>query len=231
MSDIDTSSAAVMRAKSYFLVCAIVGNSLTFAIGPKLLDDEESPEEEEHQKNSESDEPRRNRMPDAEQGNHPESSQHNDHADPNHDNAEASEQTSLLPGIVVRHGKEAGRKWYHVGKTQWDRLHPRAQSFLDFLYQFLNAPLIGAMIGALIGLTPPLHRAFFDEPQQGGVFTAWLTDSVSNIGQLFATLQVLVVGVKLSSSLRKMKRGDESGTVPWGAMVYVLIVRFVLWPM
>lgn len=40
----DSSSDAVNRAKSYFLVSSMVGNSLTFAIGPKLLDDEESPD-------------------------------------------------------------------------------------------------------------------------------------------------------------------------------------------
>jgi hypothetical protein len=40
----DTASAAASRAKSYFLVSAMVGNSLTFAIGPKLLDDEEAPD-------------------------------------------------------------------------------------------------------------------------------------------------------------------------------------------
>jgi auxin efflux carrier family protein len=46
----DTSSAAASRAKSYFLASAIVGNSLTFAIGPKLLDDEETPDEHHDQK-------------------------------------------------------------------------------------------------------------------------------------------------------------------------------------
>lgn len=43
----DTEPAALARAKSYFLVCAMVGNSLTFAVGPKLLDDEETTEEHE----------------------------------------------------------------------------------------------------------------------------------------------------------------------------------------
>lgn len=46
----DTSSAALSRAKSYFFVSCMVGNSLTFAIGPKLLDDEESPDEHHNRK-------------------------------------------------------------------------------------------------------------------------------------------------------------------------------------
>jgi len=45
----DTSSAALSRAKSYFLVNSMIGNSLTFAVGPKLLDDEEAPDKEEEQ--------------------------------------------------------------------------------------------------------------------------------------------------------------------------------------
>lgn len=40
---LDSTSAAVSRAKTCFLVSSIVGNSLTFAIGPKLLDNEETP--------------------------------------------------------------------------------------------------------------------------------------------------------------------------------------------
>ncbi|KAI9738542.1 MAG: hypothetical protein M1818_005439 [Claussenomyces sp. TS43310] len=41
----DTPSAAIKRAKSYIFV----GNSLTFALGPKLLGDEELSEEEENE--------------------------------------------------------------------------------------------------------------------------------------------------------------------------------------
>lgn len=49
MGDSDSSSAALLRAKSYLLVNSVVGNSLTFALGPKLLDGEESPEQEEEE--------------------------------------------------------------------------------------------------------------------------------------------------------------------------------------
>lgn len=42
----DTSSAALSRAKLYFLVSSMIGNSLTFAVGPKLLDNEENPDEQ-----------------------------------------------------------------------------------------------------------------------------------------------------------------------------------------
>ena len=231
LSDADTTSDALGRAKSYFLVCAAVVNCITFALAPKLLDGEESPEDQGEDKNgAESDESVRHRTQDAEQGSMLDSSQLDDPADSD-EVVEANEQTSLLPDIVVRRGREAGRASYNIGKRQWDHLPLWAQSCLDFFYAFLNAPLIGAVVGAIIGLVPALHRAFFDELQHGGIFKGWLTDSMSNIGELFASLQVVVVGVKLSSSLRKMKRGEGGGSVPWVPLVFVLTMRFVVWPM
>ncbi len=227
MSDTDTSSAALARANSYFLVNAIVGNSLTFALGPKLLDAEESPEEEEGENKNKADDNERsgNGPQDAEQGNQP-----NGHAENHPEGEDPTEQTSLLPDPVVRGGEEAGRTSFRQGKKGWDKLPKWAQSFLDFMYAFLNAPLIGAIIGVTIGLVPPLHKAFFSEPQEGGIFTAWLTSSTKSIGQLFAALQVVVVGVKLSSSLRKMKKGEDSGKVPWVPATFILFTRFIIWP-
>ena len=229
-SDSDTTSAAVARAKSYFLVCAIVGNSLTFALGPKLLDGEESPDEEQSNKKQsgangtedESDE-----GSDAERGH-----ARNGHPGPPPDNDSHSvnEETSLLPDFLVRRGEQATREGYEEGKKFWIRLPRWLQVVLDFMTAFINAPIIGAVIGLILGLTPPFHKAFFNEQDDGGFFNAWLTTSIENIGELFATLQVVVVGVKLSSSLRKMKRGEDSGEVPWIAMVFIIVVRFILWP-
>ena len=212
-SDSDTSAEAVKRAQSYFLVCAIVGNSLSFALGPKLLDAEESPDEAEADKKSQPDGTDSGRSgDDIEQGNY-ENGHVEDH--PENDNASVNEQTSLLPDSVVRRGRLAEQEGHKEGKKYWDRFPTWVQNFFGFMYSFFNAPLTGAVIGAILGLTPPLHKWFFSEQDDGGVLKAWLTTSVENIGQLFATLQVVVVGVKLSSSLRKMKRGEDSGKVPW----------------
>jgi hypothetical protein len=87
------------------------------------------------------------------------------------------------------------------------------QKSLGFVGSFLNAPVIGAIIGANIGLAPPLHRAFFNELSEGGIFKAWLTVSVKNVGDLFTALQLVAVGAKLSSCLLKMKKGEASGSV------------------
>lgn len=233
MSDSDTSSEAVKRAKSYFLVCAIVGNSLTFALGPKLLDGEEGPdqkEEEEEVDEADAADGGVEGTEDVEQGRLRPTEQQNGSAGHDDEDVTVNEETSLLPDPLVRRGQDTGRQAYDQGKKYWDKLPSWAQTFLDFMYSFLNAPLIGAVIGGIIGLTPPLHRAFFNEQQEGGFFKAWLTSSIENIGSLFAALQVVVVGVKLSTSMRKMKRGEDSGKVPWVPMVFVLAVRFIMWP-
>lgn len=88
---------------------------------------------------------------------------------------------------------------------------------------------MGAVLGAIIGLVPPLHRAFFADTEQGGYSKAWLASSVKNIGDLSAALQAIVVGMKLSQSQRKMKRREHSGAVPWRPTVFAMSIRFNSW--
>lgn len=114
------------------------------------------------------------------------------------------------------------------------QISPRTQGILRLIFDFVNAPLLGAIIGAILGLIPPLHEAFFNSSQStdaaSGIFTAWLTSSLRNVGSLFASLQIVAVGVSLASSLRKAKRGEDSGPVPWVPSIFVLFVRFIVWP-
>ncbi|KAL2043571.1 hypothetical protein N7G274_003878 [Stereocaulon virgatum] len=235
-SDTDTISAALMRAKSYFLVNAMIGDSLTFAVGPKLLDGEEAPDKKDDGNVRKPDDgPVRGTLfPRGGGSNTEEGNGHIQHniqeGQPREHHEQVDEETSLLPGPVVRTRLAAERYGYDVGKGRFDKLPQWMRSFLHFSYAFLHAPLIGAVTGATIGLVPPLHKAFFGDPGNGGIFTAWLTDSVRQIGSLFTALQVVVVGVKLSSSMRKMKRGEDSGTVPWIPLIFVTIMRFILWP-
>lgn len=221
MGQSDTQSEALKRAKSYFLVNSIVGNSLTFALGPRLLangQEEDAPEDKQKDDETASDDSENGESDDVEQG------------EQNEGDGHATEQTSLLPSGVVKHGRRAARHGYRHGYAYWSKLPSWAQEVLDFIYQFFNAPLIGAALGIAVGLIPPLHRAFFAKTESGGVLNAWLTTSLSNIGDLFAAGQVIVVGVKLGTSLRRMKAGEPSGTVPWRPMVIVTVIRFLLWP-
>nr|KAK5438417.1 hypothetical protein LTR18_008939 [Exophiala xenobiotica] len=210
----DDASSAVSRAQSYFLVCAIVSNCLTFAVGPRLVDAENAPDKEEDDKQEDGGE---QQDQDQDQDSHSDVEQGHD------------ELTSLLPHRIHTGRQAAQKRAFHIGKKHWDKLSPRTQEVLLFAGDFLNAPLIGAVIGAIIGLVPPLHRVFFNESMDGGIFNAWLTESLKKIGQLFITLQVVVVGVSLSSSLRKMKRGEQKA-LPWAPTLLILVVRLVLWP-
>ncbi|KAI9844390.1 MAG: hypothetical protein M1837_005591 [Sclerophora amabilis] len=241
MSDEDSTTEAVKRAKSYHLVCAMVGNSLTFALGPKLLDGEESPDvkeedEEEADKSvdGDSDLTTVEGTEDVEAGRIGQNGHGNTITNGGaQGNGEeyVDEETSLLPDPIVRLGGQAGREVSGRSKRFWDKLPVWLHTTLNFSYAFLNAPLIGAVIGATIGLVPTLHRAFFNTMDQGGFFKAWLTSSIRNVGELFAPLQLVVVGSKLSGGLRKWKNGEESGEVPWSAMSFVFIVRFLIWPL
>ena len=223
MSESDTASDAVQRAKSYFLVNAAVGNALTFALGPRLLDGEDVPEKGQGDASKTNDNHDRDHNQNHEENQEQEGEQ-------NADDGNADEMTSLLPNHVANGGHALKKKSLKFGDGIWQKLPSWAQSILSQLSAFFNAPMIGAIIGAIIGLAPPLHRVFFNDAQDGGIFNAWLTVSIKNIGELFAALQVVVVGVKLSSCLRKMKRGEDSGDVPLFAMMTVILIRFVIWP-
>ena len=188
-----------------------MGNCLTFAIGPRLLDAEHAPDGSNDKK------------PDV--GYHEENGQHQHVEDDN-----ANEQTSLLPNFLRRDIDQVEDREYRWAKTYWDKLSPRTQDMLDFAYAFFNSAFIGAVLGAIIGLVPPLHRAFFNNTEEGGFLNAWLTSALSNVGQLFVSLQVVVVGVSLAAALRKMKRGEASGDVPWIPSLFILVVRFIVWP-
>lgn len=213
--DGDSSEEAINRAQSYFLVCAIVGNCFTFAIGPRLIDAENAPGDEDDS--------------DDDDGNGGEHGRDQGGDDAERGSINEDELTSLLPHRVRKAGGKAHKRFSFMGKQKWEQLSPRTQDVLVFLFDFLNAPLLGAVLGAIIGLTPPLHRAFFNDSNDGGFLNAWLTSSLKKIGELFVTLQVVVVGVSLSSSLRKMKRGEDKG-LPLLPTAFVLLIRLVLWP-
>jgi predicted permease len=225
MDDDDTTSAALKRAKSYFLVSAMVGNSLTFAVGPKLLDDEESPDD--HDKDKRKSPQERQREEDEE---HFEEPRNQAGRTAEEEEELDNENTSLLPDSVTRHAARWREEISEEGERHWVKLPRKMQVLLGFLDGFLNAPLIGALLGGLVGLVPFLHTLFFNEPEKGGYFKAWLTESIDNVGNLFPALQLVVVGAKLSTALMKMKKGEDSGRVPWIPVVVIFFIRFILWP-
>ena len=225
----DSASEAMKRAKSYFLVAAVVGNSLTFAVGPRLLDDEETPDSYENQQEQK-----------GQANGNGSASQEDEEEHENPTNAagrtaeeqeeHATENTTLLPDRVADPGAELGGVLADTFDEYWSRLPEVLRKHLHFVSSFFNAPLIGAVIGAILGLVPPFHKAFFSEPQEGGIFKAWLTSSIKKIGELFPALQLVVVGAKLSASLLKMKEGKDVGKMKLVPVLTIFAIRFILWP-
>ncbi|KAI1077762.1 auxin efflux carrier [Whalleya microplaca] len=220
----ESNSDAIERAKSYFLVFATISSCLTFAVGPRLIDSEHGPEDDKDEDSI---------------------------VDEEDTEYESNEETRLLDSNSRRHRNSATQpsffpstrrqlrslkkqvNWraYVVPKKKWDGLGSQTKWWLLFLSDFFNAPLLGAIIGAIIGLTPPLHRAFFNDTYDGGIFSAWLTASLENIGRLFVTLPVVVAGVSLYTAMREAKQqGHINSKIPWLPISFIVLVRFILWP-
>lgn len=230
---------AIERARSYFLVCAVVSNTLSFGQGGDNLKgfDEDAPDDvmERVKKLAEDAGDRAGHaidcaMGDEENGRNHSDSESDDERQGNGD--EPNEQTSLLPQRTYQFAKRTKRRIDSFGNRVYESLPQPAQHLVDFLSPFFNPALVGAAIGTIIGLTPPLQRLFFNQTDEGGYFNAWLTTPVQNVGELFVTLQVLVVGVKLSLSLRRLKEGHEesSSDVPWRAVIFVTAWKFIVLP-
>jgi predicted permease len=251
--------AAIERAKSYFLVFATVSSCLTFAVGPRLMDSEHAVEDPAEDKSlgEESSEEDSNET-DVEAG----SSEQ-----PPHEGSRllSSDHPNAVHPRRGRHGSVISitffpsppkyapdtRRAFHIPRPRWKKLSPRTQWWLLFFYDFLNAPLLGAVLGAFIGFTKPLHRAFFADTYSGGIFTAWLTESFKNVGGLFVPLPLIVAGVSLYTSYQESKReslelhseasndgnvrtrgsSNASSTLPVSTTLFILLTRFVLWPL
>ncbi|EXJ93616.1 hypothetical protein A1O1_02008 [Capronia coronata CBS 617.96] len=149
---------------------------------------------------------------------------------PGQEDEDPTENTSLLPDVAVRNRQNLQVKAQNRINEYNDKLPSWAQKAFHYAYKFCNGPLLGAVLGFVVGLVPWLHKVFFNETQDGGYFNAWLTSSLKNIGDLFVVLQVVIVGVQLATSLRKLKQGEESGPVPWVPMVFILAARYLIWP-
>jgi predicted permease len=214
----ESGSQAMDRAESYFLVNAMVSNSLTFAIGPGLLrpGDEDASDEQEGEDDEDNGQANEDgESSDMERG--PEGI--------------IDEETSLLPQRITKPANRIEKRGYLKTQKWYNNLSPWLQETLNITWQFANAPLLGAIVGAVIGLTPALHRLFFSPSNEGGYLNAWLTTAIKNIGELFATTQIIVVGVKLSKSMLRMKRGEDSGEVRKGSLAIVTLIRFIIWPL
>lgn len=236
----DSTGAMVERAKSYFLVFSTISSCLTFAVGPRLIDTEHAPDSDEEDRGSSSSS---GILTDPHEG-----------AADVENGEEPNESTGLLRVPASRRRPDRAthvsvasitffpskpkfttvkRRPRYIPHLRWSELGPRAKWWLLLFYDFLNAPLLGAALGACIGLVDPLHKAFFSDTFDGGIFTAWLTESFKSLGQLFVPLPLVVAGISLYSSFHESRNasgGSQVARVPWLTTAFILIVRFVVWP-
>lgn len=224
----ETTRQAVERAKSYFLVFATVSSCLTFAVGPRLIDSEHGDDSDKPSEDSESSHSSGDATEaDESTGLLPQQESLVQFSDP-------FKQNSFFPSLRKKSQTKVrllpDRRASIVPRKHWATLGPRAKWWLLFISDFFNAPLWGAAIGAVIGLIPALHRAFFNSTQDGGIFTAWLTSSLRNIGGLFVPLPVVVAGVSLFNSWRDARTPGSSRQIPWVTVIFILVFRFVIWP-
>ena len=214
-----------------------MSSCLTFAVGPRLIDTEHAPD------------PDGDLTTDEEGGIEPSTlgAQSEDaHLENGTHAEEPSEQTRLLfsrPQLRERHKSVTSitffpskpkyitirRRPCFVPSLHWRDYSARTQWWLLFLFDFLNAPLLGALAGVLIGMTPILQRAFFS-----GIFTAWLTESWKNIGGLFVTLPLIVAGISLYSSHQDQRQASGAAVrnaTPLATIIFILLIRFIAWPL
>ncbi|CAN8101776.1 unnamed protein product [Discula destructiva] len=238
----ETTDEAIERAKSYFLVFSTISSCLTFAVGPRLIDTEHAPEEESESDDSDDVSQSHDEANDTEpQANEetgllngyrlavPEFEFHNPFGDHRSFFPSTRKPSTTINGTSATQNK---RRASFVPRKRWIKLSPRTKWWLVFVSDFFNAPLVGALLGAAIGLTPPLHRAFFNDTQDGGIFTAWLTASLKNIGTLFVPLPVVIAGTSLYTAYKATQENSQNKSkgLPWITVSYIMIVRFVIWP-
>ncbi|KAJ4372936.1 hypothetical protein N0V83_003227 [Neocucurbitaria cava] len=234
----DTTKAMIERAKSYFLVFATVSSCLTFAVGPRLIDSEHAPESDDDKTlDEEEDDNEGGNGRDIEDGARAlPPNEHTRLLSPQPRQRQRSRHESVVAITFFPSAPKfttVKRRPFYIPYPHWADLSPRAQWWLLFLYDFLNAPLLGALLGVIIGLTPSLHRAFFENTYSGGIFTAWLTESWKNIGSLFVPLPLIVAGISLYTSYQNSKQGDDNGSrtsIPRATTAFILVVRFIIWP-
>jgi Predicted permeases len=229
----ETTKEAIERAKSYFLIFSTVSNCITFAVGPRLIDSENPPEEDEGDKPPHIPNGIRHSAAATDLESNEVTGLLSDERPPARPSPHPVRNSSffILSRRIQPAPKADPRRPWMIPRKRWNSLSARTKWWFLLIADFFNAPLLGAIIGVILGLIPALHRAFFNPTEDGGIFTAWLTESLKTIGGLFVTLPVVVAGVSLFCSTREARRHHESAIcLPWGTVAFILLVRFVAWP-
>lgn len=130
-----TESDAIDRARSYFLVNAMVNNTLTFALGPMFIKSDEEAVE----------------CPDIQETDHGANGNAENCGivqDEEQEIVAVNEQTSLIPSQAAGIATKVCIRTHNAFQAEFNRLPIWIQSLLYLLYQFFDAPLIDTIFGA-----------------------------------------------------------------------------------
>ncbi|KAL4923427.1 Auxin Efflux Carrier superfamily [Aspergillus undulatus] len=232
VKDGESVSEAVARAQSYFLLCGVLSKTIGYVVGPHMLT---GGDVKDSGGDGHGDGQRRDRYYTVEEG--------------------ADEESPLLSRSRAQKTKPQPKdiasklaRWTKKGITvlsyrlKENILPPYGNPTADMA-------ILCTLIGGVLGLVPQLHKAFFNTYEEGGIFNAWLTSSIKNVGKLFTTLQVFIVGCELGVSFEKMKGGNDNvdgdrdrddrgsggrnsrSTNPGvKAVLTIFLIRLVVWP-
>ncbi|KAI0793207.1 auxin efflux carrier [Abortiporus biennis] len=107
-----------------------------------------------------------------------------------------------------------------IPNIHWPRKVEFMRAPIVATLDWMSPPLIGAIIALIIGIIPPLHSAFLEK--RGALYSS-ITQSLKNLGDLFAVLQTVVVGAELALVPRA-----NPGVI---ASIFTLSVRFLVMPL
>ena len=239
IQDGDSVAEAIARAQSYFLLCGVISKTIGYAVGPAMLksgdgvgdsDDDDADDADDGDRDGDGDVGGR----EDGLGNENENEHGNDDNGANH----ADEEMPLLHGRA-QNQKHSGLAFFSTRMQRWAK-----DAVCDFprrLKQSVIAPfdtpmadiaIVCTLVGAVLGLVPQLHKAFFNTYEEGGIFNAWLTSSIKNLGKLFTTLQIFIVGCELGVSFEKMGSSGSTRSSNPGvkAILTIFLIRLVVWP-
>ncbi|KAL2842420.1 auxin efflux carrier, partial [Aspergillus pseudoustus] len=223
LQDGDSVSNAIARAQSYFLLCGVISKTIGYAVGPAMLTHADGDSEQGQEHGTEE---------------HEHEHEHDTEAQNGHATADAGAEEEM-PLLRGRANKSSGG--FLTKLKRWTRkaifVFPKRlkQNVLTpFDTPLADVAIICTLLGAVLGLVPQLHKAFFNSYEEGGIFNAWLTSSIKNIGKLFTTLQIFIVGCELGVSFEKIQDGSREGgrdsNPGWKAILTIFLVRLVIWP-
>ncbi|KAL3463629.1 auxin efflux carrier [Aspergillus heterothallicus] len=214
----DSVSEAIARAQSYFLLCGVISKTIGYIVGPTMLTHADSDGEDD----------------DQDQDHNAEVHEHD--AESQNDHGQADEEMPLLRGRTNKSNEDFSTKLKRWAKKAVFFLPKRLKQnvLTPFDTPLADVAIICTLIGAVLGLVPQLHKAFFNSYENGGIFNAWLTSSIKNIGKLFTTLQIFIVGCELGVSFEQIRGGSREGgrdsNPDWKAILTIFLVRLVIWP-